>query len=153
MSNDRLARVLSLILLVPGVLHFVAPKPFDSIVPDELPGEPRAWTHASGAAEIALGAAVLAPRTRRRAAGLAAALFVAVFPANVNMIRLWVNQSAAMKWLAWGRLPLQIPLIGLALAVRRGAPISPGASRSGSATPGTGAPSSVCRRGRRRPPR
>ena len=122
MLHDRLARILSSILLVPGILHFVAPKPFDSIVPEELPGDRRTWTYASGAAEIGLGAAVLVPRLRRRAAGLAALLFVAVFPANVNMIRLWVNKSAAMKWIAWGRLPLQIPLIALALIVRRGAP-------------------------------
>lgn len=121
MTNDRLARILSSILLVPGLLHFVAPKPFDSIVPKELPGSPRTWTHASGAAEIGLGVAVLAPRSRRLAAGLAAALFVAVFPANVNMIREWVDESPAMKTLAWARLPLQLPLIALAVIVRRGA--------------------------------
>ncbi|MBM7365770.1 DoxX family protein [Gordonia hydrophobica] len=121
MTNDRLARVLSLILLVPGVLHFVAPKPFDAIVPKELPGDPRAWTYASGAAEIGLGATVLNPRTRHRAAGLAALLFIAVFPANVTMIREWVDKSPALKTVAWARLPLQIPLIVLALIVRRGA--------------------------------
>ena len=35
-------------LLGMGVLHFVAPKPFDSIVPAELPGSPRFYTYASG---------------------------------------------------------------------------------------------------------
>lgn len=127
MTNERLARVLSLILLVPGVLHFVAPKPFDSLIPKEIPGDPRAWTYASGAAEIGLGAAVLNPRSRRTAAGLAALLFVAVFPANVNMVREWVNKSPALKTIAWARLPLQIPLIGLALIVRRGARRHPAA--------------------------
>ncbi|NLG48114.1 hypothetical protein [Gordonia sp. (in: high G+C Gram-positive bacteria)] len=127
MTNDRLARVLSLILLVPGVLHFVAPKPFDSLIPKEIPGEPRAWTYASGAAEIGLGAAVLNPRSRRTAAGLAALLFVAVFPANVNMVREWVDKSPALKTIAWARLPLQIPLIVLALLVRRGAHRPPAA--------------------------
>ncbi|AUH68128.1 MULTISPECIES: DoxX family protein [Gordonia] len=122
MTNERLARVLSLILLVPGALHFAAPKPFDAIVPDEVPGDARAWTYASGMAEIGLGAAVLAPRTRRTAAGLAAMLFIAVFPANVNMVRLWVDKSPALKAVAWARLPLQVPLIALALLVRRGAP-------------------------------
>ncbi|QRY61609.1 hypothetical protein JVX90_14460 [Gordonia sp. PDNC005] len=122
MIHERLTRVLSAILLVPGVLHFLAPKPFDEIVPDEVPGDKRMWTYASGVAEVGLGAAVLIPRTRRTAAGLAAALFIAVFPANVNMIRLWVDKSALMKSIAWARLPLQIPLIVLALLVRRGAP-------------------------------
>ncbi|EGD53583.1 DoxX family protein [Gordonia neofelifaecis] len=125
MTNERLARVLSLILLIPGALHFAVPKPFDALVPDELPGDKRAWTYASGVAEIGLGAAVLAPRTRRTAAGLAAALFVAVFPANVNMIRLWVDKSPTLKTIAWARLPLQIPLIVLALLVRRGARPTP----------------------------
>ncbi|MGB3304042.1 DoxX family protein [Gordonia sp. (in: high G+C Gram-positive bacteria)] len=121
MSNDRLARVLSLILLVPGVLHFVAPKPFDSLIPKEIPGDPRAWTYASGAAEIVLGTTILNPRSRRTAAGLAAMLFIAVFPANINMVRTWVDKSPTLKTLAWARLPLQIPLIVIALIVRRGA--------------------------------
>ncbi|MCF8612112.1 hypothetical protein L5G28_18365 [Gordonia sp. HY285] len=122
MLHDRLARILSGILLVPGVLHFVAPKAFDSIVPEEIPGSKRFWTYASGVAEVSIGAAVVVPRTRRTAAGLAAALFVAVFPANVNMIRLWVDKSPLLKSIAWARLPLQIPMIVLALLVRRGAP-------------------------------
>ncbi|MBB4134957.1 DoxX family protein [Gordonia humi] len=122
MLHDRLTRILSGILLVPGVLHFVAPKPFDSIVPDEVPGSKRFWTYASGAAEIGVGAAVLVPSTRRTAAGLAAALFIAVFPANVNMIRLWVDKSPLLKAIAWARLPMQIPMVALALLVRRGAP-------------------------------
>lgn len=119
MTSDRLARILSLILLVPGVLHFLTPKPFDSIVPNELPGEPRYYTYASGVAEVGLGAAVLVPSLRRRAAGLAAVLFAAVFPANVNMVRLWQDKGPAMKTIALARLPLQIPLIALAIGVWR----------------------------------
>ncbi|MFT3900857.1 MAG: hypothetical protein QM728_11535 [Gordonia sp. (in: high G+C Gram-positive bacteria)] len=120
-DNDVLARVLAVILLVPGVLHFVAPKPFDSIVPEELPGDARTYTYASGVAEVGIGAAVLVPSLRRRAALLAAALFTAVFPANVNMIRVWQDKSALLKSIAWARLPLQIPMIILALLVWRGA--------------------------------
>ncbi|QKT09245.1 hypothetical protein HUN08_14260 [Gordonia sp. X0973] len=119
MSTDRLAKILSAILLVPGVLHFLAPKPFDSIVPEELPGDARAYTYASGVAEVGIGAALLVPRWRRRAAGLAALLFTAVFPANVNMVRLWQDKGPLMKAIAVGRLPLQIPMIVLALLVWR----------------------------------
>jgi len=121
MSTDRLARILSLILLVPGVLHFLTPKPFNSIVPEELPGEPRHYTYASGVAEVGLGAALLVPSLRRRAAGLAALLFAAVFPANVNMVRLWQDKGPVLKTIALARLPLQIPLIALALRVWRNA--------------------------------
>lgn len=119
LSTDRLAKILSAILLVPGVLHFLAPKPFDSIVPEELPGDARAYTYASGVAEVGIGAALLVPRWRRRAAGLAALLFTAVFPANVNMVRLWQDKGPLMKAIAVGRLPLQIPMIILALLVWR----------------------------------
>lgn len=119
MTTDRLSRVLSAILVLPGILHFVAPKSFDALVPSAIPGSARGWTYASGAAEIGLGTAILVPRTRRTAAGLAAVLFIAVFPANVNMVAQWVNKSPTMKAIAWARLPLQIPLVILALLVRR----------------------------------
>ncbi|GAB08390.1 hypothetical protein GOARA_011_00060 [Gordonia araii NBRC 100433] len=119
MNNDRLAKILSAILIVPGILHFVAPKPFDTIVPKELPGDPRHYTYASGVAEVGIGAALLVPSLRRRAAGLAALLFTAVFPANVNMVRLWQDKGPVLKGLALARLPLQIPMIALAIKVWR----------------------------------
>ena len=53
------------------------------------------------------------------------ALFVAVFPANVNMVRLWCSdpgKSPAMRLGAIARLPLQIPMITQALKIRRNAP-------------------------------
>ncbi|NMO02195.1 hypothetical protein HH308_13335 [Gordonia sp. TBRC 11910] len=103
-----------------GVLHFVAPKPFDAIIPDEIPADKRTLTYASGAAELTIGAGLLVPRTRRWSAAAAAALFVAVFPANVNTIRLWQNKPAWLKSLAWARLPLQIPMVVAAIKVYRG---------------------------------
>ena len=53
---------------------FVAPKPFDTIIPAELPGSPRFYTYASGVAELATGALLLAPRTRKLGALAAVAL-------------------------------------------------------------------------------
>ena len=73
----------------------MAPKPFDSIVPAELPGSARFYTYASGVAELATAALLLAPRTRRLGALAAVALFIAVFPANVNMVRLWWDKPLA----------------------------------------------------------
>ncbi|WP_083577136.1 DoxX family protein [Rhodococcus tukisamuensis] len=113
---------LSAILLGAGTLHFVNPKPFDSIVPRQLPGSPRAYTYASGVAELAVGAAIAVPRTRRLGGTLAAALFVAVFPANVQMAVDWLGRSSTplpLKAVAVARLPLQLPLIAAALKVRR----------------------------------
>ncbi|GAC56486.1 hypothetical protein GOHSU_08_00140 [Gordonia hirsuta DSM 44140 = NBRC 16056] len=122
MVVERIAKALSGLLMAMGVLHFVAPKPFDEIIPKEIPGDPRQLTYASGVAEIGIGAALLPRRTRRGAAAAAAALFVAVFPANINMIRLWVDKSPLLKTIAWARLPLQIPLIVAALIVWRKTP-------------------------------
>lgn len=105
-----------------GVLHFVAPKPFDTIVPAELPGSQRFYTLGSGAAEVAVGGLLVVPRTRRVGALAAVALFVSVFPANVNMVRLWFKDPAKtlpMKVAAVARLPLQIPMILQALKVYR----------------------------------
>jgi uncharacterized membrane protein len=102
-----------------GVLHFVAPKPFDTIVPTELPGSARIYTHASGVAEVAVGALLLAPRTRRIGALAAIALFVGVFPANVNMVRLWKHKPMPMRIGALARLPLQIPMITQAYKIYR----------------------------------
>jgi uncharacterized membrane protein len=105
-----------------GILHFVAPKPFDSIVPVELPGTQRFYTYASGVAEVATGALVLAPKTRRFGALAAVALYIGVFPGNVNMVRMWWGESWPMRIGAIARLPLQIPMITQALKIRRSAP-------------------------------
>ena len=102
-----------------GVGHFVAPKPFDTIIPVELPGSPRFYTHASGVAELGTAALLAVPRTRRLGATAAIALFVAVFPANVNMVRLWWGKPWPMRLGAIARLPLQIPMIVAADKVRR----------------------------------
>ncbi len=109
-----------------GIGHFAAPKPFDTIVPAELPGSPRFYTYASGVAEVGVGTMLLVPNTRRAGALAAVALFLAVFPANVNMVRLWWNKPGLQKWpmriAALARLPFQVPMIVQALRIRRNAP-------------------------------
>ncbi|HXY67355.1 MAG TPA: hypothetical protein VEI45_24055 [Mycobacterium sp.] len=113
-------RIAALLLGV-GTVHFLAPKPFDEIIPAELPGSPRLYTYVSGVAEVTIGALLLARRTRRLAALAAAALFVGVFPANINMVRLWWDKPWPMRIVALARLPLQIPMITEALKVSRNA--------------------------------
>ena len=117
-SQTAAYRVASMLLGV-GTLHFLAPKPFDTIVPAELPGEARFYTYASGVAELSIGALLLPRRTRRLAATAATLLFVGVFPANVNMVRLWWDKPWPMRIAALARLPLQIPMITTALKIRR----------------------------------
>ena len=118
-ASQTLAYRLAALLLGVGTLHFVAPKPFDDIIPVELPGSPRFYTYASGAAELSIGAALLVRSTRRLAALAAAALFVAVFPGNLNMCRLWWDKPWPMRIIALARLPLQVPMVTTALKVAR----------------------------------
>ncbi|MFF8267610.1 hypothetical protein ACF059_09455 [Streptomyces sp. NPDC016562] len=113
------ARVLSGLLIGAGVAHFAVPRQFDAIVPRSLPGAPRTWTHLSGLAEIAVGAAIAAPRTRRAGSLAAAGLFVAVFPANAKMAYDWRHRPAPLRAAAVARLPLQVPLVLWALRVHR----------------------------------
>jgi uncharacterized membrane protein len=112
---------LAAVLGFAGVAHFKNPEFFDDIVPHALPLSARTWTYVSGVAELACAVAVARPSTRR-AGGLAAALlFVAVFPANVQMAVDWRDRPAREQVAAYGRLPLQIPLVLWALKVRRDA--------------------------------
>ena len=121
-ANPNRAHLMGAGLIGMGVLHFVAPKPFDAIIPEELPGSSRFYTYASGVGEVATGALLLAPKTRRLGALAAVALFVSVFPGNVNMVRLWFKDPAKpllMRIGAIARLPLQIPMITEALKIYR----------------------------------
>lgn len=102
------------LFLATGVLHFVIPGGYEAIVPPFLPAR-RFLVYLSGACELAGGAGVLVPRTRRAAALGLVALLAAVFPANVQML---VNAVAAGKpgWqlaLLTLRLPLQFVLMWL----------------------------------------
>ncbi|QKT12486.1 DoxX family protein [Rhodococcus sp. W8901] len=127
-NRDRSGQVpairLAALLFGSGILHFAKPQPFDAIVPAALPGRARTYTYVSGVAELATAAALAVPRTRRLGGALAAALFVAVFPANVQMAVSWLRSdrvSAPAKAAAVARLPLQIPLVTQALKARRNA--------------------------------
>jgi uncharacterized membrane protein len=80
----------------------------------------------SGFAEIGCALLLLAPRTRRIGAYATALLFVAVFPANVQMALDGGYADAGFPAnnaaLAWLRLPLQAPLVYWALSFRKDAP-------------------------------
>jgi uncharacterized membrane protein len=96
--------------LVAGLLHFLRPKPYVSIVPDALPRK-REIVYASGAAELAGAAGVMMPGTRRLAGWWLIATLIAIFPANVNMAVNAGRFRAVPEPLLWARLPLQGALI------------------------------------------
>ena len=109
---------------VPGIMHFVAPTFFDSVVPKWMPGSKRTVTYVSGVVELASAALTLAPSTRKIGAWMCFATFIGVYPANIQMALdggiadappSALNSSAA----AWIRLPLQFPMILSAWRVAR----------------------------------
>lgn len=121
-TSSRAVRLAAL-LGVAGVLHLVAPRPFEHLIPRRL-GAPRPWVVGSGLAEIGCAAALADARTRRAGGWAAVALLVAVFPGNLTMA---VRSRRAPWWaraVAWGRLPLQVPLVLWAARVAREAPVS-----------------------------
>lgn len=117
--SGRSAALLGGLLLAAGTVHFVSPKVFDDLVPEALPGSARTWNLAAGAAELVIGAMILHPRSRRNGAGLAALLFLVVFPGNVKMAWDWRDRSVLEQAAAYARLPVQVPLVLWALRVRR----------------------------------
>jgi uncharacterized membrane protein len=104
--------LIAILFFSAGVLHFVMPKPFESIVPAWLPS-PAALVMVSGVCEILGGVGVLVPLARVAAGWGLIALLVAVFPANVNMLMQAHARHASAGWqLALvARLPLQALLI------------------------------------------
>ncbi len=102
--------------MVLGALHFVLPRMYVSMMPGWLPDwlpSPLALVYFSGVAEILGGAGLLIPATRTAAALGLILLLIAVFPANIEMLRLAQARGAstAFQVALWIRLPLQPLLI------------------------------------------
>ena len=114
-------RQLAAIFLTSGATHLVRPQVFNAIMPRVLPpGSHRAIIYVSGVAELLCAVGLL---TRKPWAGTASALVLAaVFPANVQMaLDSGSGRNAGLadnRVLAWGRLPIQLPMMQAALAVR-----------------------------------
>ena len=108
-----LRTLIALAMVIIGVAHLVNPDPFIRIVPSFLPAA-RLLVLVSGAFEIAGGLGLLWPKTRRLASWGLIALFLAVFPANINMAihEIQLQPSGTMPvWAMWARLPFQALLI------------------------------------------
>jgi uncharacterized membrane protein len=110
-------RLLAAIFAVSGVVHLVRPSAYGDLVPPFLPA-PDAIIGLSGVAELVCAAALW--RGVAWAGPASAALLVAVFPGNV-----WyaidpaaTSRTERVMLLAWLRLPLQAPLIWMALQAR-----------------------------------
>ncbi|SEE61051.1 DoxX family protein [Ruania alba] len=116
---------------VSGVLHLMRPGLFESIIPAPLRRWKRELVILSGVAECSCAAGLLHPRTRRVAGWTSAALLVAVWPANMQMsadLASWAwRHGDAGSWVRFAvsvaRLPLQVPVIRIALRAGRTDPV------------------------------
>lgn len=115
-KNKELLRVILAVSLgVVGILHFVVDEPFIKIVPDFLPA-PAALVYISGFFEILGGIGLLIPPLSQLTAWAIIALFIAVFPANINMAvnNIHIDGVPDGAWFQAIRLPLQGVLIAWA---------------------------------------
>jgi uncharacterized membrane protein len=115
----RLKRAAGPVFIGAGLLHFLRPRIYESIMPDYVPMH-RELVYASGVAEAAGGLALLSAseKVRRAGAWWLVATLVAVFPANLHMAlnpdrypTIPGGQAAL-----YARLPLQLAFIRWVLA-------------------------------------
>jgi len=105
--------LLAALFTVGGILHFVMPGKYEGIIPFWIPDHPFIVT-LSGVCEVLGGIGLLFPLTRLAAGWGLIILLVAVFPANVEMLRqAYVTAESSSLWriALWIRLPLQGVLI------------------------------------------
>jgi uncharacterized membrane protein len=110
--KEILRGILSVSIIVVGITHFVKPEQYARIVPPQLP-HPFQLVYISGFFEILGGIGLLIPLVSTAAAWGLIALFVAVFPANINMAVNSISIEGIPHYpiLYWARLPLQAVLI------------------------------------------
>jgi uncharacterized membrane protein len=114
-TKEILRVVLAVSIIVVGITHFATPEPYVKIVPPQLP-YPLGLVYLSGFYEILGGIGLLVPPLSQPAAWGLIALFIAVFPANINMAvnHIKLEHIPNSPWLHVIRLPFQAVLIAWA---------------------------------------
>ena len=111
---------LALVMVVAGILHFVATDTYVGIMPDYLPLH-RELVYLSGVLEVLFGLGLLWHKTREAAGAGLILLYLAVLPANINMAVQDIQPASfhIPEILLWARLPFQLVLIYWAWRVSR----------------------------------
>lgn len=122
-TKEMLRVILAVSLIIVAITHFTAWDQHVKIVPPQLP-YPRQLVYISGILEILLAIALLIPPVSRAAAWGMIALFIAVFPANINMAvnHIQIDHIPDSPWLHALRLPFQGVLIAWAWWYTRPSP-------------------------------
>lgn len=119
MSNQQrkeiLRAILSISLTIVGITHFTHADQYARIIPPQLPNSVF-WVYLSGAIEILLAIALMIPYLSVAAAWGMIALFIAVFPANINQAinSIPIDGIPHNPIAYWIRLPFQAVLIAWA---------------------------------------
>lgn len=95
-----------------AAIHLLRPGAFRSLIPDAFPA-PDVWIRTSGVVEGVCGVGLLT--SQPWAGRAAAALLLVVWPGNVQMaLDAGSGRNPGLMnnpLVAWGRLPLQVPLV------------------------------------------
>jgi uncharacterized membrane protein len=118
-SGRRSRGLLALFFIGAGVNHFVNPRWYVAIVPPPLQKQAGRVAMLSGVAEIAGGAGVLLPWTRRLSGWGLVAVLAAVFPSNLYMASAPEQFKRIPRWALLARLPLQPLMMWWALRATR----------------------------------
>lgn len=119
MSNQTrkeiLRVILSISLMMVGITHFTHGDQYARLVPPQLP-DAIFWVYLSGVIEILLAIGLLIPSVSVAAAWSMIALFIAVFPANINQAinSIPIDGIPHIPIAYWIRLPFQAVLIAWA---------------------------------------
>lgn len=113
--KEILRAIFAICLIVVGITHFIRPEQYARIVPPQLP-HPVELVYISGFFEILGGIGLMIPFASVAAAWGIIALFIAVFPANINMAinNIPIEGIPHNQTLYWVRLPFQAVLIAWA---------------------------------------
>jgi uncharacterized membrane protein len=111
-QKEILRVILSISLTIVGITHFTHGYQYARIVPPLLPNA-IFWVYLSGVIEVLLAIGLLIPYMSVAAAWGMIALFIAVFPANINqaMNSIPIDGIPHIPIAYWIRLPFQAVLI------------------------------------------
>jgi uncharacterized membrane protein len=113
--KEILRAILAISIMIVGITHFTHPDQYARIVPPQLP-YPIGLVYISGVFEILGGIGLMIPYVSVAAAWGLIALFVAVFPANINQAinSIPIDGIPHSPIGYWLRLPFQAVLIAWA---------------------------------------
>lgn len=118
-SRSKDVTALALGFAASGVVHLVRPQTYLPLMPDYVPA-PREVILGSGVIELVCAAGMLSRRFRRPAGWASAAVLVGVFPAHIKMAQDAARSGdARFRAVAYGRMPLQLPMLRIALKAAR----------------------------------